>query len=40
MIMNMGGIIEDSLRYPFSDWKKILILGIIVLIYWNGLYIF
>ena len=32
MIMNMGGIIKDSLRYPFSDWKKILILGIIVLI--------
>jgi hypothetical protein len=30
--MNMGEIIKDSLRYPFSDWKKILILGIIVLI--------
>lgn len=30
--MNMGGIIKDSLRYPFSDWKKILILGLIYLI--------
>jgi len=30
--MNMGGIIKDSLRYPFSDWKKILILGFLVLI--------
>ncbi len=29
--MNMGGIIKDSLRYPFSDWKKILILGFIML---------
>ena len=29
--MNMSGIIKDSLRYPFSDWKKILILGFITL---------
>ena len=28
--MNIVGIIEDSLRYPLSDWKKIMILGIIV----------
>lgn len=30
--MNIGEIIKDSLRYPFSDWKKILIFGILVLI--------
>ena len=29
--MKIGEIIEDSLRYPFTDWKKILILGIIIL---------
>ena len=31
--MKIGEIVKDSLRYPFSDWKKILILGIILLIY-------
>jgi hypothetical protein len=30
--MKIGGIIQDSLRYPFSDWKNILIFGIFVLI--------
>jgi hypothetical protein len=30
--MNIKGILKDSLRYPFSDWKKILIFGIIILI--------
>ncbi|AEG17323.1 DUF4013 domain-containing protein [Methanobacterium paludis] len=30
--MNIKGIVKDSLRYPFSDWKKILLLGIIVLV--------
>jgi len=30
--MNVGQIIKDSLKYPFSDWKKFLILGIIILI--------
>jgi hypothetical protein len=30
--MNISEIVKDSLIYPFSDWKKILILGIIVLI--------
>jgi hypothetical protein len=30
--MNMGEIVKDSLRYPFSDWKKFLIFGIISLI--------
>ena len=30
--MNMSEIIKDSLRYPFSDWKKILILGLIVIV--------
>ncbi len=28
----MGEIVKDSLRYPFSDWKKFLIFGIISLI--------
>jgi hypothetical protein len=27
--MKIEEIIKDSLRYPFSDWKKILILGIL-----------
>lgn len=31
--MTIRLIIEDSLRYPFSDWKKILILGILLLIF-------
>jgi hypothetical protein len=30
--MNISEIVGDAVRYPFSDWKKILILGIIVLI--------
>ena len=30
--MNVRGIIKDSLKYPFSDWKKILILGIILIV--------
>ena len=30
--MKLGEIVKDSLRYPFSDWKKIFILGLIVLI--------
>ena len=30
--MSLGEIIKDSLRYPFSDWKKFLIFGIISLI--------
>jgi hypothetical protein len=30
--MNIKEIIKDSIYYPFSDWKKILVLGIIVLI--------
>lgn len=29
--MNILGIMEDSVRYPLSDWKKVLILGIIIL---------
>jgi len=29
--MKIGEIVIDSLRYPFSDWKKILILGFILL---------
>ena len=40
MIMNMGEIIKDALRYPFSDWKKIIILGFITLISnLSGLYV-
>ncbi len=31
-IMNVRKIIKDALKYPLSDWKKILILGIIVII--------
>ena len=30
--MDVSAIIKESLRYPFSDWKKILILGILVVI--------
>jgi len=30
--MKLGEIIQDSVRYPFSDWKNILIFGIFVLI--------
>lgn len=29
--MKIKEIIKDSIKYPFSDWKKVLILGIIVL---------
>ena len=28
--MNLGEIVKDAVRYPLSDWKKILILGIII----------
>ena len=28
--MNIGEIMGDAVRYPFSDWKKIFILGIII----------
>jgi hypothetical protein len=30
--MNMSEIVKDSLSYPFYDWKKILIFGILILI--------
>jgi Protein of unknown function (DUF4013) len=30
--MNVSEIVKDAVRYPFSDWKKILIFGIIDLI--------
>ena len=30
--MDLVSIIEDAVRYPFSDWKKILILGILAMI--------
>jgi Protein of unknown function (DUF4013) len=30
--MNISEIIKDSLRYPLTDWKKYLILGILILI--------
>lgn len=30
--MNIGEILKDALKYPLSDWKKILILGIIIVI--------
>ena len=31
--MNVKEIAVDSIKYPFLDWKKILILGLIVVIY-------
>jgi Protein of unknown function (DUF4013) len=30
--MNITGIVKDSLKYPLSDWKKILIIGILSII--------
>lgn len=30
--MNVTELIKDSLRYPVSDWKKIIVLGIILVI--------
>lgn len=33
IVMNIKEIIIDSIKYPFLDWKKILILGLIVVIY-------
>lgn len=30
--MKIEEIIKDSIKYPFSDWKKVLILGIIVML--------
>ena len=32
-MMNVKEIVVDSIKYPFLDWKKILILGLIVVIY-------
>lgn len=31
--MNIKEIMIDSIKYPFLDWKKILILGVIVVVY-------
>jgi hypothetical protein len=33
--MNIGEIVKDAVTYPLSDWKKILILGIIIIV--NGI---
>ena len=30
--MNMGELLRDALKYPFSDWKKIFLLGILILV--------
>lgn len=30
--MNIGKIVKDSIRYPFSDWKPLLIFGLIIII--------
>ncbi|AEG19088.1 DUF4013 domain-containing protein [Methanobacterium paludis] len=30
--MDVGGIVSDAIKYPISDWKKILMLGIIIVI--------
>ncbi len=32
-LMTIGSILKDAAKYPFSDWKKILILGIVLLLY-------
>lgn len=31
--MNVGKIIENSLKYPASNWKRLLIFGVLILIY-------
>ena len=38
--MNVKEIVVDSIKYPFLDWKKILILGLIVVIYKIPLHMF
>ena len=30
--MDIGDVISDSLRYPSSDWSKVVILGVLFLI--------
>ena len=30
--MNIGEIVKDAVNYPLSDWKKILMLGIIIVV--------
>ena len=30
-IMDIGEIVSDSIKYPTSDWKKVLILGLLFL---------
>jgi hypothetical protein len=30
--MNITELIKDSLKYPVSDWKKIIVLGIFIVI--------
>jgi hypothetical protein len=30
--MKMSEIVRDAVRYPFSDWKKIIVLGFIILV--------
>ena len=32
-LMTIGSILKDALKYPFSDWKKILVLGFVLLLY-------
>ena len=29
--MNLGEIVKDSLRYPLSNWRNYLILGIMII---------
>jgi hypothetical protein len=38
--MDMGRILEDSFKYPASNWKRVLIFGVIVLIYQFSLQFF
>ena len=36
--MNLGEIVDDSLKYPLSDWKKLLFYGFIVLFTTNAVF--
>lgn len=38
--MNMGKIIEDSFKFPASNWKRVLIFGVLVVIFQFSLQLF
>jgi len=29
--MDIGEIVNDAIRYPSSDWKKVIILGVLII---------